>query len=261
MYILINKLDGVMDSMTPAEYAAGKADDYKILDVAPAPSIPGAQYINLAEVNGELPGIAKDEKLLLVCAKGKRGYFLQNRLKYYGYTNTKVLEGGITFNQVKVPRPAGAAIPANEVKRLKGLGCLWDKRTPDCFNVRVITRNGKLTADEHLTVAEAARKFGSGEVTMTTRLTLEIQGVPYENVEPLIEFLNANGLDAGGTGSKVRPVVSCKGTTCQYGLIDTFALSEKLHELFYKGYTMFPCPTSSRSPWAAAPTTASSPIE
>ena len=23
---------------------------------------------------------------------------LQNRLKYYGYTDTKVLEGGVTFN-------------------------------------------------------------------------------------------------------------------------------------------------------------------
>lgn len=34
----------------------------------------------------------------------------------------------------------------------------------------------------------------------------------------------------------MRPVVSCKGTTCQYGLIDTFALSEEIHERFYLGY-------------------------
>ena len=25
----------------------------------------------------------------------------QNRLKYYGYTNTKALEGGLTFNTLK----------------------------------------------------------------------------------------------------------------------------------------------------------------
>ena len=49
-------------------------------------------------------------------------------------------------------------------------------------------------------------------------------------------FLKEGGLDTGGTGSKVRPVVSCKGTTCQYGLIDTFDLSEKLHKLYYIGY-------------------------
>ena len=235
VYILINKLDGVMDSMTPAEYAAGKADDYKILDVAPAPSIPGAQYINLAEVNGELPGIAKDEKLLLVCAKGKRGYFLQNRLKHFGYTNTLVLEGAAFFNDVRVKRPAGK-LPAEEITRVKGLGFLQDKRTGDHFNARVITRNGKITAEEIRTITEAAELYGSGEIAMTSRLTIEIQDVPYENIEPLREHLLQAGLETGGTGSKVRPVVSCKGTTCQYGLIDTFALSEEIHQRFYLGY-------------------------
>lgn len=234
--ILENKLSGKLESFTPMEYAAGEAQDYTVIDAQPAPSLPGAQWVDLAQVNGPLEGIDKDAKLLLVCARGKRGYFLQNRLKYYGYTNTRVLEGGVTFNLVKVPQLSGSSLPPDEVKRLKGLGCLWDKRTPDCFNVRVITRNGKLTSAEHAAVAQAAQQFGSGEVTMTTRLTMEIQGVPYGNVEPLIQFLHGAGLDVGGTGSKVRPVVSCKGTTCQYGLCDTFALSEKLHELFYVGY-------------------------
>ena len=31
-------------------------------------------------------------------------------------------------------------------------------------------------------------------------------------------------------------MVSCKGTTCQYGLIDTFDLSQEIHEKFYEGY-------------------------
>ncbi len=60
--------------------------------------------------------------------------------------------------------------------------------------------------------------------------------MPYDNLDALFAFLKEAGLETGGTGSKVRPVVSCKGTTCQYGLIDTFALSEKLHEQFYTGY-------------------------
>ena len=123
-----------------------------------------------------------------------------------------------------------------EIKRVKGLGCLQDKRYPDVFNVRVITRNGKLTTDEHRAVADAADKFGSGEVAMTSRLSLEIQGVKYENIEPMRDFLRAHGLETGGTGPRVRPVVSCKGTTCQYGLADTFGISEKIHERFYVGY-------------------------
>lgn len=235
VYILLNKINGTMESMTPAEYAAGKAKDYKIIDASPAPSIRGAVYVDLAKVNGEVEGLDTEEKLLLVCAKGKRGYFLQNRLRHYGYKNTKVLEGSLFFNDVKVQN-AQAAVTPEEETRVKALGFLRDKTTADKFNGRVITRNGKITAEETRTIAEAAERFGSGEVTMTSRLTMEIQGVPFDNIEPLREYLMQAGLETGGTGSKVRPVVSCKGTTCQYGLIDTFALSEEVHERFFHGY-------------------------
>lgn len=133
-------------------------------------------------------------------------------------------------------KKAACALPAEEVARVKGLGCLWDKRSADRFNVRVITINGKLTGEHLAAIAQAAERFGAGEITMTSRLTLEIQGVAYENIEPLRAFLAEHGMTTGGTGAKVRPVVSCKGTTCQYGLIDTFALSEKIHRLYYEGY-------------------------
>lgn len=125
-------------------------------------------------------------------------------------------------------------VSPEEIKRVKGMGFLQDKRYPDVFNARVITRNGKITAAQHRAIAEACEKFGSGEVAMTVRLTLEIQGVKYEYIQPLIDFLAAHGLTTGGTGKRVRPVVSCKGTTCQYGLIDTFGLSEKMHKRFYE---------------------------
>lgn len=235
VYILLNKINGNLVSMTPAEYAAGKAKDYKVVDVGLTPSIRGAVYVNLSQVNGEIEGLDKEEKLLLVCAKGKRGYFLQNRLRSYGYKNTVVLEGAQFFNDVKVQNTENAVSP-EEATRVKALGFLRDKTTLDKFNGRVITRNGKITADEARTIAEAAELFGSGEVTMTSRLTMEIQGVPFDNIEPLREYLMQAGLETGGTGSKVRPVVSCKGTTCQYGLIDTFGLSEEIQERFFHGY-------------------------
>jgi len=127
-------------------------------------------------------------------------------------------------------------VPAEEVTRVKGLGCLRDKTTPDCFNCRVLTRNGKITSAESIVIAQAAEKFGKGEVAMTTRQTVEIQGVPYENIDAMRAFLNEHGLDIGGTGPKVRPIVSCKGTTCVFGLIDTYGLSQKLHDLYYIGY-------------------------
>ena len=234
-YVLENKMSGEFETISPEEYAATGAKDYKVVDVQAEATIPGASWADLDRPQTMENNFAKDEKILLVCTKGKRAYMMQKKLKALGYTNTKVLEGGVTFNTVKVQR-TGTKLPAEEIKRVKGLGCLQDKRYDDVFNVRVITRNGKLTSAEQQAVAEAAEKFGSGEVTMTTRLTLEIQGVKYDRLEELFRFLEQSGLETGGTGSKVRPVVSCKGTTCQYGLIDTFDLSEKLHNLFYKGY-------------------------
>ena len=139
------------------------------------------------------------------------------------------------------PAPGGK-IPPEEVARVKALGFLWDKRTPDRFNARVITRNGKITSQESQAISRAAQLYGSGEIAMTTRLTVEIQGVPFDNIEPLRTYLAQYGLETGGTGSKVRPVVSCKGTTCQYGLIDSYALSEEIHDRFYTGYRQVKLP-------------------
>ncbi len=99
--VLMNKINGTFETFTPVEYAAGAAEGYKVVDGCLTPSIEGAPYVDLTTVEGLIDGLDKDEKILLVCNKGKRAYLLQNRMKYYGYTNTKVLEGGITFSEVK----------------------------------------------------------------------------------------------------------------------------------------------------------------
>lgn len=100
--ILKNKINGVFDTFTPQEYASKKAEGYQIIDTCLVPSIEGAPYVDLTSVNGMLSGFEPEDPLLLVCNKGKRAYLLQNRLKYYGYRNTKVLEGGISFTNVTV---------------------------------------------------------------------------------------------------------------------------------------------------------------
>lgn len=99
--VLKNKLSGALESFTPAEYAEGEAEDYKLIDASLQPTTEGAPYVDLTEVDGPLEGFDPEEKLLLVCNKGKRAYMLQNKLKYYGYKNTKVLEGGNLFSDVE----------------------------------------------------------------------------------------------------------------------------------------------------------------
>ena len=126
-------------------------------------------------------------------------------------------------------------VSSEEVKRLKGMGFLNNKGT-DNFSARIVTVNGKVTASQHRLMADAAEKYGNGMLAYTTRLSVEVQGIPYEKIEEFQKFIAQEGLVTGGTGSKVRPIVSCKGTTCQYGLLDSYALSEKIFHRFYEGY-------------------------
>lgn len=149
------------------------------------------------------------------------------------YTFGRVVH--ITEEDSERKKSMACTIREEDVTRVKGLGFLNQKGT-DLFNARVVTVNGKITANQAKVLAEAAEKFGSGELTFTTRLSVEVRGIHYNNIEPFQEAIAKAGLETGGTGPKVRPVVSCKGTTCQYGLYDTLALSEKIHERFYVGY-------------------------
>ena len=126
-------------------------------------------------------------------------------------------------------------ISPEDEKRVKGMGFLNNRGT-DLFSARVLTTNGKVTAAQHRCMADAAEKFGSGEILYTTRLSVEIPGIPYDKIEEFQKFIAKEGLVTGGTGAKVRPVVSCKGTTCQYGLLDSYAISAEIYKRFYEGY-------------------------
>lgn len=129
----------------------------------------------------------------------------------------------------------------DQVKKLKGDGFLRNKGT-DNFSGRIITINGRVSTDQCRTIVEAAEKFGEGTVSLTSRLTFEIPGIPYEKVDDFKAYIAKAGLVTGGTGPKVRPIVSCKGTICHFGNIDTFALSERIHHEFYEGYRPYKLP-------------------
>jgi dissimilatory sulfite reductase (desulfoviridin) alpha/beta subunit len=126
-------------------------------------------------------------------------------------------------------------LTADEKKALKGRGIILN-RDGESFIARVITVDGTLTSQQMKVIAQAAEQFGSGSVAMTSRMTVEVQGLTYENLEPFTQFLAEHDLYTGGTGTRVRPVVPCKGTVCVHGLIDTQALAREIHEVFYKGW-------------------------
>lgn len=126
-------------------------------------------------------------------------------------------------------------ISPEEEKRVKGLGFLNNKGT-DNFSARVLTVNGKITAAQHRCIAEAAELFGNGNITFTTRLSIEVQGIPFDKIDDFRNYIAKEGLKTGGTGAKIHPIVSCKATTCKFGRLDSFAISEEMHHRFFEGY-------------------------
>ena len=126
-------------------------------------------------------------------------------------------------------------VTAEQKKQVKGQGFLHNRGT-DEFSARIITENGVLNAAQLKNISEVAEQFGNGHVTFTTRLTVEIPGIAYEDIEKVKAYVAKEQLETGGTGAKVRPVVACKGTTCVFGLIDTQGLAKEIHDRFYKGY-------------------------
>ena len=137
--------------------------------------------------------------------------------------------------------PSVSLLTADQIKSVKGQGFLHNKATRN-LSGRVITENGILTEEQMEAVTEAARRFGNGDIALTVRLTLEIQGIPFEKIPEMVQFMKEHGLTTGGTGSKVRPVVVCKGTTCSNGLCDTATLGTIIHQRFYEGYRQVTLP-------------------
>lgn len=132
-------------------------------------------------------------------------------------------------------------ITAEQRKKVKGEGFLSNS-DGERFSARIITENGVLTSIQVKNLCEAAEKYGNGQIAFTSRLTLELPGIKFEDIENVKEYVAKDGMAIGGTGSKVRPVVACKGTVCTNGLFDTQALGTEIHKRFYEGYRQITLP-------------------
>lgn len=96
--VLLNKIDGDVKTLRYEEFLENQ-ESYKLADVNKTPQLEGVTYIDLAQLNGKLDGFELDDKILLVCARGKRAYLAYNRMKHFGYKDVQVLEGGLALNK------------------------------------------------------------------------------------------------------------------------------------------------------------------
>lgn len=128
-----------------------------------------------------------------------------------------------------------ANLTAEEKKDLKFKGIIATKNEGE-FIARMVAPCGVFTNEQMQLITETAKKYGSGSVAFTSRLTAEIQGVSAEDADAIIKAAESVGLVTGGTGAVVRPVVACKGTVCVHGLVDTQKFATRIFNEFYLGW-------------------------
>lgn len=128
-----------------------------------------------------------------------------------------------------------AKLKPSQIAEVKAKGFLLNRGTEN-FSGRILPMGTVFSASDIATISEIAEKFGNGKVIATTRLALEIQGIPYDQIQNAIDYAESRGLSFGGTGNKVRPITACKGTTCIYGNFDTQAMAKKIQEKYFIGW-------------------------
>lgn len=97
------------------------------------------------------------------------------------------------------------------------------------LRVRVV--GGQVTAENLLAISEIARKYGNGTAHFTSRQAVEVPYIKAEDIEDVKKILQANGLQPGILGARVRTVTACQGRDiCKHGFIQTTGLAQKITE-------------------------------
>lgn len=107
------------------------------------------------------------------------------------------------------------------------------KQKENLYALRIIGDCGEFSTKELFCIAKICESFGKGNITATSRGTMEINGLTEEEVEQAAEAVKKAGLRLGGTGAIVRAVTACKGTVCVHGMYDVSALARKMDREFY----------------------------
>ncbi|WP_410509669.1 4Fe-4S binding protein [Methanosarcina hadiensis] len=120
-----------------------------------------------------------------------------------------------------------------DMSSIKSKGFL-PQRQENMFSMRLKVVSGNLDAEKLRAIADAAEKYGSGYVHITSRQQIEVPFVKLEDVEAARNELEEKGISGGSAGKKVRAVVACQGNrVCRHGLIDCENLAYTIDEKYF----------------------------
>ncbi len=103
------------------------------------------------------------------------------------------------------------------------------QKNPDYCTVRLRLPAGVLSPEQMVGVAGIAEKYGSGDVHLTTRQTMEIPHVESKNLEAMVAELKENDTPLGAEREEVVNIVACPGNDrCKFSNIDSIALAKEI---------------------------------
>ena len=113
-------------------------------------------------------------------------------------------------------------------------GGLIKQKEKDLFAIRLRTPVGKIDADQMSVVSAVAKKYGSGRLHLTVRQGVEIQDVPFTEIQAARDELEGGGVRIGACGPRFRVVTACPGLgVCPNGLVESTPLGLEADERFY----------------------------
>ena len=101
------------------------------------------------------------------------------------------------------------------------------------YALRILGDCGEFSTNELISISQIANIYGNKKITATARGTIEIEQIPENNLSSAIDAIKQANLKLGGTGTTIRAIVACKGSTCNKGLFDVHALASELNTLFF----------------------------
>jgi len=122
----------------------------------------------------------------------------------------------------------------SNLDELKRVGIIGQKQK-DYYLIRLRTVGGDMTVEELSTVARVSKKYGRGQVHLTTRQGVEIHNIHVDELQSAREELEQNGIVLGVCGPRGRGIVACPGSaTCTSGIIETKELAADLDAVYFR---------------------------
>ncbi|HMA65489.1 MAG: nitrite/sulfite reductase [Fibrobacterota bacterium] len=106
---------------------------------------------------------------------------------------------------------------------------VYQQRQSSDHMARIVIPGGKLTTSAARAIAEASKKFASGQISITTRQALQLHKLQLSQLPDFFRFIKENNLSTfHGCGDVVRTIPACPlAETCTYARINVLPYAVK----------------------------------